>query len=343
MQQDYYSSLFKVITASARDNPQLRKRIYGLARTKLRQQLNREVYRVAQADKARHMLALETAIEQIESDLAANAQHQHAMEGDVLSPIKHTTINLFPPPSRPLLGSEVRYETIPTTSGQLRMVRWLALPIAAVVAVSAAIYAVYDHVALDRANGDTHSGFEISDDRSSPRSILPTAYGIYALVDGRLIELEPLAVRVPDRGSIPILTATGRTKLVQGRIQFLAYRPDLANSAPEKVMVRGVAVAAEIQGAAPKQDGTADSASEQWNIRRISYDMKVAPVEGNAAMITIRAADANFSFPAGNYALVLKGTGYEFSVVEAARPSMPCVERDDRPNRATNKLCGAHR
>jgi hypothetical protein len=342
MQQDYYSSLFKVITASARDNPQLRKRIYGLARTKLRQQLNREVYRVAQADKARHMLALETAIEQIESDLAANAQHPHAIEGDVLSPFKHTTINLFPPPSRPLLGSELLYE-IPTTSGQFRIVRWLVLPIAAVVAVSAAIYAVYGHVALDRANGDTHSALEISDDSTSPRSILPTAYGIYAVIDGRLIELEPLAVRVPDRGSIPILTATGRTKLVQGKVHFLAYRPDLANSAPEKVMVRGVAVAAEMQGAAPKRDGTAVSTSEQWNIRKISYDMKVAPVEGNAAMITIRAADANFSFPAGNYALVLKGTGYEFSVVEAVRPSMPCVERDDRPNRATDTLCGAHR
>ena len=39
MQQDYYSVLASVIMASARDNAQLRRMIYELARSKLRQQL----------------------------------------------------------------------------------------------------------------------------------------------------------------------------------------------------------------------------------------------------------------------------------------------------------------
>ena len=72
---------------------------------------------------------------------------------------------------------------------------------------------------------------------------LPTVYGVYAVNDGQLHELEPLAGRVPDERvfmSTPIRTPS-RTTLADGRIAFIIYRRDAANSAPDRVTVRVIA------------------------------------------------------------------------------------------------------
>ena len=52
MQQDYYSVLASVIMASARDNAQLRRMIYELARSKLRQQLAWETEELGHSERA---------------------------------------------------------------------------------------------------------------------------------------------------------------------------------------------------------------------------------------------------------------------------------------------------
>ena len=72
---------------------------------------------------------------------------------------------------------------------------------------------------------------------------LPNAYGVYAVNEGQLHELEPLAGRVPDQRvfmSTPIRTQS-RTTLPDGRIAFIIYRRDVASSAPDRVTVRVIA------------------------------------------------------------------------------------------------------
>ena len=73
---------------------------------------------------------------------------------------------------------------------------------------------------------------------------LPNVYGVYAVTGGHLHELQALAGRVPDQRvfmSTPIKTSS-HTTLPDGRIAFIIYRRDAANSAPERVAVRVIAI-----------------------------------------------------------------------------------------------------
>jgi len=78
-----------------------------------------------------------------------------------------------------------------------------------------------------------------------------------------------------------------------------------------------------------KGEATTSGVSDSWAVRDISYEMKVAPVDGVPAMILIRPAHADFSFPAGRYALVLKAVAYDFSVDGPITDLAQCVERAD--------------
>jgi hypothetical protein len=42
--------------------------------------------------------------------------------------------------------------------------------------------------------------------------------------------------------------------------------------------------------------------------------MRVGPLADNPEMVVIRPESSDFAFPAGRYALVLKGVGYDFTV-----------------------------
>ena len=56
-------------------------------------------------------------------------------------------------------------------------------------------------------------------------------------------------------------------------------------------------------------------------------------------MILIRPADADFSFPAGRYALVLKAAAYDFSVDGPITDLAQCVERTDGLNAPSYTQC----
>lgn len=144
MQQDYYFALSNVIMASARDNPELRRKIYELARSKLRRQLDWEGSELSHADKAQQLLALETAIKQIEADLARDVSpHPHS---GALAAITNSKIEIIPPSPRPPPLSEPRYQ-----SGSVRAARqkssamWSVWPL-----VAAAILGVAAYVAVER-------------------------------------------------------------------------------------------------------------------------------------------------------------------------------------------------
>ena len=60
--------------------------------------------------------------------------------------------------------------------------------------------------------------------------------------------------------------------------------------------------------------------------------LEVAHLDGNRAMLLIRPALADFSFPAGRYALLVKSVAYDFSVDGIAADMARCVERTGRTN-----------
>jgi hypothetical protein len=58
----------------------------------------------------------------------------------------------------------------------------------------------------------------------------------------------------------------------------------------------------------------------------------VAPVPDNPEMILIRPEHAEFIFPAGRYALVLKNVAYDFTLDGPIVDAAHCLERTDALN-----------
>src|SRR5262249_5477687 len=154
----------------------------------------------------------------------------------------------------------------------------------------------------------------------------PTVYGVYALSDGQLYELEALPGRVPDPKvfmSTPVKKAS-HTKLPDGRLAFVVYRRDIAASAPDRVQIR---VIAKIARAMTFDSGQANTTSldDQWTIRGNFYELRVAPVPENAEMLLIRSENLDFALPAGRYGLVLKGIAYDFVVDGPVTEATQCL------------------
>ena len=97
---------------------------------------------------------------------------------------------------------------------------------------------------------------------------------------------------------------------------------------PEKVTVRVVAQVMPASTLVAKGEKTTTSGA-LWAVRGISYEMRVSPVHQNPAMILIHPTDAEFSFPAGRYALALNTVAYDFSVDGPITDAAQCVERND--------------
>jgi hypothetical protein len=167
-----------------------------------------------------------------------------------------------------------------------------------------------------------------------PNIPIPSAYGIYALSNEQLTELDLLPIKVPDQRiaiSSPISTPS-RAHLPIGQLQFVVFRRDLASDAPDRVAVRVVAQV--------KRALTFDSAGkpkvtkvdDSWVVRGNSYQMRVAPVPENPEMILIRPEQPEFVFPAGRYALVLKNVAYDFTLDGPITDTAHCLERTDALN-----------
>jgi hypothetical protein len=305
MQQDYYSTLANVVGISARHDPEKRRAIYALARSELRQQLDRRG--VNAFVKTQEMRAFETAIAAIESDLsqASLTAGDYATNDLAVAP---SSIEILPPDRPSYLSSGPQFQPAVTYVAHARSlpVSFVLLLIGTVILVT---YLVAERGLLGDAISNAASTADGGSPISQPPSIelpMPRSYGVYALADGRLTELTALPLKVPER----IHSAV--TKLANGKLQFIVFRADMANNAPEKVSVRAIAKIARTTQDAGDGSNTPDA----WSIAETSYQMKVAPVDGMPAMIVVRPPVANFSFPLGRYVLVLKSTAYDFAVVE---------------------------
>ena len=175
----------------------------------------------------------------------------------------------------------------------------------------------------------------------SPGFPLPTDYGVYAISNGQLYELEALRGRVPDQRvsiSAPVKTPS-RTMLADGRIAFIVFRRDVATSAPDRISVR--VIAKVLRAMTFSSAGNADTATldDQWAIRGASYEFRVGPVSEHPEMLLIRPEKPDFLFPPGRYGLVLKGQAYDFSVAGSFTESVQCLERVEAANGSFYSEC----
>ena len=156
---------------------------------------------------------------------------------------------------------------------------------------------------------------------------LPSAYGVYALSGGRLYPLEPLPIRVPDpRVAISATFSLSSNVTLQGKLAFVIFRRDLITNAPEDVSVRVVARIIQnvkFNGAAPPVKSPIEN---EFAVRGKTYGYKVSPIDDRPDMVLI-TSNAEQILPAGRYALVLKGVGYDFTVDGPDSDPSHCLER----------------
>ncbi len=162
---------------------------------------------------------------------------------------------------------------------------------------------------------------------------LPHLYGIYAINSGRLFELEALPGQAPDpRVAVSAaIRRTSHTILPDGRVAFLVFRRDMATSISERVSVRIVAKikrSVADPGDEPRRAGQ----ENEWAIRNIAVDFRVAPVDHNKEMVLLLPENSDFAFPSGRYALVLKGQAYDFTVGGPITDPAQCLERVEAAN-----------
>ncbi|HEY1749212.1 MAG TPA: hypothetical protein VGG11_20940 [Xanthobacteraceae bacterium] len=164
-----------------------------------------------------------------------------------------------------------------------------------------------------------------------PALPIPAEYGAFILSAGQLIELEQLPIKVPDprvaiSAAFPV---PGKIHVPAGQLQFVAYRRDLANSTPDRVEVRVVAQLMRALSFDPNGHPKTSAVEQTWVVRNQSYELSVAPFADNPEMILMRPTVPDRVLPAGRYALVLKGVGYDFTIEGPLTDKAHCLERTE--------------
>ncbi len=176
---------------------------------------------------------------------------------------------------------------------------------------------------------------------TSPSLPLPSDYGVYALSNAELSELQVLPGQVPDKRiamSTPI-NQPSRTTLPDGKARFVLFRRDLLGNALDRVEVRVVARVVRALTFDAKGKPNFVPVSDAWNIRNLSYELKVRPIPGNPEMLLAQLKDADFALPSGRYVLALKNEGYDFTVAGEVSDPSQCLERTDAANGSFYTQC----
>jgi hypothetical protein len=162
--------------------------------------------------------------------------------------------------------------------------------------------------------------------QSFPR---PTAYGVYAIADDRLIDLEQVQTSAADPRTRYLLQIVkpSRTVINEPKLSFVAYRRDFVTTVPEKVPVK---IAARLAKAmtfdANGKAVVAPPASDTWIVRDQGYDLRVQPLRDSPEMVLLRPESEDFVFPSGRYVLQLGGQSYDFVVGGPVTDPGQCVE-----------------
>ena len=170
--------------------------------------------------------------------------------------------------------------------------------------------------------------------------LLPTTYGVYAVNRGTLHTLEPLPIRVPDARILlsAEIDKPSQTILPDGKVEFIVFRRELENRAPDKLSIR---VVAHVARSISYRSGNAvvTDLGDVWRIRAKSYSFSVSPVPGNREIVVARPEATDFSLPAGRYALVFNNAGYDFSIAGKVTVADQCIESTETTNGTIYSEC----
>ena len=322
-----------------------RQMVYDLARYKLQEQ-----FTYADAKNIDQMKrALEVAIEEVEKFSRDQAPLERLPSQQLTSSKATETGGLLVSGDATVLRSriEISRSKLPAISGPLLPV--IKRTAAILLAVGAVILIVSqrDNIAALRRQISSQAQ-EIAQVSPKPEAtitvakpemvapapppstrVLPTDYGIYALIDDKsLAELNATGVMAPDmRIAIsPEFKKPDRPHLPNGRVKFIVFRRDAANVIPERVEVRVVAkIAREFStDAAGKNLGGGEDVGV---IRNFSYPFRVSPIPGKPEMYELHTGDSGLELAPGHYVLSLGSQAYYFQVDGEITDPRQCLER----------------
>ena len=163
---------------------------------------------------------------------------------------------------------------------------------------------------------------------AKPNPLLPKDYGIYAISNGSLTELQLLPGRPPDiRIAVSAaMKAPSKTVLRDGQPKFIVFRRDVAANVPDRAEVRIMAKVARefsVEAAGKKLD----ESDETWVIRNVSFPFRASPVPDNPEMYELHSEDPGLQLTPGRYALILKSQAYDFTVEGKIVDPRQCIER----------------
>jgi hypothetical protein len=344
--------LSRMIDSVKTDPKQLRDTVYELARRKLQEQFASDGIE----EIAPLVNALEIAIRGVEEFSTKNEHRERALQ----KPQPHRQI---PSPNASLPPEDVIRNARPTpvvldawppdVSSKSKSHRkswsfWLFIPILAIlVTVGIAVQHQGSRVdSLRERVSFAHSLFatplprpvpeapqrpasQSSPTVAKPSPLLPTTYGVYAVGEDKLFELEMLPGRVPDmRVAVsPAIATPSRTILPDGRASFIVFRRDSATSAADHAEVRVMARITRATSFDAAGKPIAAAADEGWVIRNISQPYRTAPIKDNPDMYEIQSGNPESTLTPGRYVLALKGQSYDFSVAGTVTDTKQCLER----------------
>src|SRR5665647_1701715 len=336
---------------SIKNSPEdMRHAVYDLARYKLQEQFTH----ADSQDVKRTKQALETAIRGVEAFSKQRATIPVPIPAPLLGNRDITPVPGKPTPPveavpsvRPRPRLEITHETDiggPKSSGILwSRLRRTAAMIAIIVGILIAVQQRERLGALARglpkldwqtSLTERHPPVQLvnkpapQQPAAKPAPLRPTDYGVYAVSNDSLIELQLLPSRPPDiRVAVSATLKTpSRTYLPNGHPKFIVFRRDVASNISDRAEVRIIArIAREFSADAA---GTKPSnGDDTWVIRNVSFPFRSSPVNDNPEMYELHSEDPALELTPGRYALVLKNQAYDFSVEGETVDPKQCIER----------------
>jgi hypothetical protein len=161
-----------------------------------------------------------------------------------------------------------------------------------------------------------------------PNPLRPTDYGVYAISDDRLRELQLLPGRPPDtRVAVSAaLKVPSQTVLPNGHPKFIVFRREAATNISDRAEVRIVAKVAR-EFSADAAGKKLDDSDATWVIRNVAFPFRSSPLPDGPEMYELHSEDPELELTPGRYALVLKSQAYDFSVEGEAVDPKQCIER----------------
>jgi hypothetical protein len=357
--QDFSAVLLRIIESVKEDPTQIRNVIYEMARARLHKEARNRDPPMNVLELRRMMLALETAIERVETEsfvrdsLPMLAEHTP-------SELIERAAELVPSVEAPLVlidRASAQGSAVTAARELAGIARRLPAPLKTVLrmgtlaAVAAAIVILVDrefHLLTPPPVAVSPVASVAAPPRPAPQAApaagpIPAVYGIYAVSDGKLFELEPLVGRVPDPRIFmsPVITKPSQTVLPNGQVTFIVFRRDIASSAPDRVTVRAIAKIARDLTFSKAGRPTTTRVDDAWAIRNVSFDYQVAPSPDNREMIQIKPENEAFRLSPGRYGLVINGLAYDFTVEGRVTELAQCLERTEAANGTFYAECRA--